>query len=99
MKRNVCGIERRIRAIVGAILATFYIMGIAEGVWGIVTTIAGCVLLLTAFSSYCPINALLGINRCQKKETEKQELPIGVNQMYQNPQANDGYVSKRPDTL
>jgi hypothetical protein len=96
MKKNVCGIERLIRAIVGGALVAFYITGAVTGTWGIIATIAGCILLLTALTSYCPINSLLGINHCKEKE-KQEKLPLGVNQIYQNPQANDGYVTRKPD--
>jgi hypothetical protein len=96
MKKNVCGIEKWLRVIAGIVPCVLYITDTLKGVWGIVALIAGCILLLTAFGSYCPVNALLGINRCAKRKT-KEELPPGINQMYQNPQANDGYIDKLPD--
>jgi uncharacterized membrane protein len=96
MKKNVCGIERGVRAILGIALVMVYVTGIGEGAWGIVATFVGCILIITAASSYCPVNTLLGVNSCKRKIT-KEELPIGMNQMYQNPQANEGYVSEVPN--
>ncbi len=59
MKKNVGGIDRMIRIIVGLIL-----MGLAAtgqiGLWGWL----GIVILATGLFSFCGAYALLGINSC-----------------------------------
>lgn len=62
MTQNVCGIEKRTRAIIGIILIIIGFI-VSETV-GLVIGVIGGFLILTAFFSFCPINAMFGRNSC-----------------------------------
>jgi O-antigen ligase len=64
MKTNVGGLDRMIRAVLGALLIALTLMG-TIGVWGWI----GVVLLGTAAIGWCPPYQLLGINTCSVKKT------------------------------
>jgi O-antigen ligase len=64
MKTNVGGLDRIIRAVLGALLVALTLMG-TIGVWGWI----GVVLLGTAAIGWCPPYQLLGINTCSAKKT------------------------------
>jgi O-antigen ligase len=64
MKTNVGGLDRIIRAVLGALLIALTLMG-TIGVWGWI----GVVLLGTAAIGWCPPYQLLGINTCSVKKT------------------------------
>lgn len=66
MKKNVCGVERTIRILLGITLPILYFAKVAQGAWGIVTLVIGLILLITGFVKFCPLNSLLGINTCKK---------------------------------
>jgi hypothetical protein len=68
MKANVGTIDRVIRALAGAALLAFGILGGLASPWNFVAIGVGAVLLLTAILGFCPPYALLGINTCGKKE-------------------------------
>lgn len=63
MTKNVGGIDRIIRIVVGAALIAAAAMG-AVGVWGYI----GVVPLLTGLMGWCPPYALLGFNTCAMKK-------------------------------
>lgn len=64
MKTNVGGLDRIIRAVLGALLVALTLMG-TIGVWGWI----GVVLLGTAAIGWCPPYQILGINTCSVKKT------------------------------
>jgi len=68
MKANVGTIDRVIRALAGAALLAFGILGGLASPWNFVAMGVGAVLLLTAIIGFCPPYALLGINTCGKNE-------------------------------
>ncbi len=62
MKKNVGGIDRIIRILVGLALIAWYLF--AEGpIWALV----GILPLLTGLFTICPAYSLLGINTCKTK--------------------------------
>lgn len=68
MKKNVGGIDRALRIIVGILLIAGVFFGGKVGMpwlnpWGWI----GVVPLATALIGWCPPYALLGINTCPKK--------------------------------
>lgn len=63
MTKNVGGIDRIIRIVVGAALIAAAAME-AVGVWGYI----GVVPLLTGLMGWCPPYALLGFNTCAMKK-------------------------------
>ena len=64
MKTNVGGIDRLLRAVLGAVLVALTLMG-TIGVWGWI----GVVLLGTAAIGWCPPYQLLGISTCPARKT------------------------------
>jgi len=68
MKANVGTIDRIVRALAGAALLAFGILGGLASPWNYVAMGAGAVFLLTALIRFCPPYALLGISTCGKKE-------------------------------
>jgi len=61
MKRNVGGVDRAVRIILGSAIIA---VGLAYGSWwGAV----GAVLLLTGLMGWCPPYALFGFNTCKMK--------------------------------
>lgn len=71
MERNVGGMDRTARLVLGPLLA---IVGLAI-VFGVVSTnvylgaalvVVGAVFLVTGAVQQCPINSVLGINTCSR---------------------------------
>lgn len=65
MTKNVGGIDRVIRAIVGIALIAWALMGTSSYAW---IGWIGVVPLLTAAIGWCPPYALLGLNTCPMKK-------------------------------
>jgi len=59
MNRNVGGIDRLIRFVVGLALVGLALMG-TIGWWGFI----GLVPIVTAAVGYCPVYPLIGMNTC-----------------------------------
>jgi len=70
MKKNVGGIDRIIRALVGIAALAVYFLGMATGTLGYVALVVGVVVLGTAAIGWCPPYALLGINSCSAKSSD-----------------------------
>ncbi|MEZ5645415.1 MAG: DUF2892 domain-containing protein [Burkholderiaceae bacterium] len=62
MTKNVGGVDRTLRIIVGIALIAAAVTG-TVGVWGYI----GVVPLLTGLMGWCPPYALLGFNTCKTK--------------------------------
>jgi Protein of unknown function (DUF2892) len=58
MRKNIGGIDRSIRLIVGIVLLALVYAGPARW-WGLI----GIIPLVTGWLSFCPLYALLGIGR------------------------------------
>ncbi|WP_163560077.1 DUF2892 domain-containing protein [Halomonas sp. NO4] len=63
MKRNVGGIDKMARIILGAVLIGLVLAG-NIGVWGWI----GVVPLATGLLNFCPAYKLLGINTCKLRQ-------------------------------
>ncbi|MNY80051.1 hypothetical protein D3C86_2209410 [compost metagenome] len=63
MTKNVGGIDRILRILVGVALIAAAAMG-SIGVWGYI----GVVPLLTGLMGWCPVYTLLGLNTCPMKK-------------------------------
>ena len=74
MQKNVGGIDRAIRALVGVALLAAYLLGGIQGTLGIVALVAGIVMLGTAAIGWCPPYSLLGINTCGVKQDPKPSV-------------------------
>jgi hypothetical protein len=59
MKRNVCGIDRVLRVVIGLALIGATLAGMI-GVWGWI----GIVPLLTGIVRYCPAYTIFGLETC-----------------------------------
>lgn len=64
MKKNIGGIDKILRIVVGLILITLAAIG-TIGVWGWI----GVVPLLTGLFGTCPLYSMLGMNTCPMKKT------------------------------
>lgn len=72
MKKNVGGIDKKARIIIGALLVLVGTVGIQS----IVVTIVGLVVMGTGVFGFCGLYSLLGINTACKiapKDGEKKE--------------------------
>lgn len=67
MKKNVGGMDRVLRIVVGLVLVALAATG-QIGAWGWL----GLVVLATGVFSFCGIYTLLGINTCPMKPNEPQ---------------------------
>ncbi|MCX7193305.1 MAG: DUF2892 domain-containing protein [Proteobacteria bacterium] len=59
MKRNVCGLDRTLRVLVGLALIGSTLAG-AIGIWGWI----GIVPLITGILRFCPAYAIFGLETC-----------------------------------
>ncbi|ADJ13458.1 YgaP family membrane protein [Halalkalicoccus jeotgali] len=71
MEKNVCGIDRRVRILggIGLLAAALRTRGIRR----VGALLAGAVLLGTAATQRCPLNALVGIDSCRVGERSEPE--------------------------
>jgi hypothetical protein len=60
MKKNVGGVDRIVRIVIGVILLAIGL--IAQSWWGLI----GLVPLLTAGLNFCPLYTLIGVNSVKK---------------------------------
>jgi len=60
LAKNMGGIDRLARLIIGALLIVLAVTG-TIGVWGWV----GIILVATAFLNFCPIYRIIGIKTCK----------------------------------
>ena len=58
--KNMGGIDRIVRFIIGALLVVLAITG-TIGVWGWI----GIILVVTAFINFCPIYRVFGVKTCK----------------------------------
>lgn len=65
MKRNVGGIDRIARIVLGLVLLLAGLAAPIEMTWRIAALAVAGVALLTATVRFCPANAMFGINSCE----------------------------------
>jgi len=68
MKRNMGGVDRTLRFIIGVVLIIAGIFAVKSTAWTIVMIIIGLVMLLTSITGICPGYNPMGINTDKKKE-------------------------------
>lgn len=68
MKRNVGGIDRTGRFIIGTVLLVVGLVAPVEIGWRIAALVVAAIALVTAIVRFCPANALLGIDTCKTAE-------------------------------
>ncbi len=62
MKRNVGGMDRTLRFVVGVVLLIVGLAAPLEMTWRIVALVIAAIALVTASVRFCPLNAAFGIN-------------------------------------
>ncbi len=68
MKHNVGGTDRIARIVIGIVLLIVGLAAPIETTWRIVALVIAAIALVTAVVRFCPANALLGINTCEREE-------------------------------
>lgn len=64
MEKNMGGLDRSLRIILGLALLAYAFMGGAGGL-GLVAGVIGAVFLVTSAVSFCPLYRLIGLKTCQ----------------------------------
>ena len=64
MAKNVGGMERGIRLILGVGLIVLAFMHVVTGTLAIAAYVVGAIALITGLFQFCPAWALFGINTC-----------------------------------
>lgn len=67
MKRNVGGMDRTARFILGIVLLLVGLAAPIEMTWRVVALVIAAIALVTATVRFCPVNAIFGINSCEDK--------------------------------
>ena len=67
MKCNVGGIDRTGRIAIGIVLLLVGLAAPLDMIWRIVVLIVAAIALLTGIVRFCPANAILGINTCERE--------------------------------
>lgn len=71
MKKNMGAIDRSLRLIIAAIIATLYFTNVITGTVGIILFVLGGVFLVTSFVGFCPLYSLFEAStRAEKKALE-----------------------------
>ncbi len=65
MTKNVGGVERGIRLVIGIALLALAFLHVVTGTMAILAYIVGAVALITGLIRYCPAWTIFGINTCQ----------------------------------
>jgi hypothetical protein len=65
LAKNVGGVDRNIRIVVGLLFLAIGLFGNLGTMGKTISYILAAVGLVTGFVQYCPLNALLGINSCK----------------------------------
>lgn len=68
MKKNLSGADRIVRVLLAAVIAVLYMTNVVSGTLGIVLLVLAVVFAGTAFISWCPIYAALGIRTLKEKK-------------------------------
>ena len=67
MKCNVGGIDRMGRTVLGVVLLVVGLVAPIDMTWRIVALVIAAIALLTGIVRFCPANAILGINTCERE--------------------------------
>jgi hypothetical protein len=68
MKCNVGGWDKTFRLIVGILALGIGIFAPVAPIWHVVAYVVAGIAFLTALIGFCPLNALLGIDTCARKQ-------------------------------
>ena len=65
MNTNVGSTDKMIRIVAGIVAAVVAFLVGAGSVLGIVLLVVAAVMLVTAFTGFCPLYRLIGVNTCK----------------------------------
>ena len=65
MTKNVGGVERGIRLVIGIALLALAFLHVVTGTMAIAAYTVGAVAIITGLVQYCPAWTVFGINTCQ----------------------------------
>lgn len=65
-ERNVCGVDKVIRIILGIIFVALGLFFVASAIGKGILFALAVIAFVTAFTGYCPLNKLIGINSCRR---------------------------------
>jgi hypothetical protein len=64
MKKNLGTADRIVRILLALVFGALYFTGTVTGITGVILVVLGAIFLGTAFISWCPIYAALGLKTC-----------------------------------
>lgn len=67
MKRNMGSLDKIIRVVIAAVIATLFLTNVITGTIGIILLVLAGIFVLTSLVSFCPIYAIFGMNTSQTK--------------------------------
>lgn len=65
MVKNVGGVERAVRLVIGVALLALGFLHVVTGTLAIVAYVVGAVALITGLVRFCPAWSIFGINTCR----------------------------------
>jgi hypothetical protein len=68
MKRNVGGLDRTVRIVLGIVLLIVGLLAPIEMLWRVVALVIAAIALVTAFLRFCPLNAILGFDSSKAEQ-------------------------------
>lgn len=76
MEKNVCGADRKIRALLGIALAVVAVKALEreQARRGTALWFAAVELLFNALAQFCFVNRALGINTCREQRADEAEV-------------------------
>ncbi|MBI3182962.1 MAG: DUF2892 domain-containing protein [Myxococcales bacterium] len=76
MAHNVGGADRIVRIVIGVAGIALPLAGVVPpGIASIISYVVGAIGLGTALISWCPVNAILGVNSCKSAAAKPQGTP------------------------
>ncbi len=76
LNANVGGWDRGLRLIIGVVLIILGLAGVFSGTIAILAYVVAAILLITGLITFCPLNALLGLNTRKQAETSSPDEPV-----------------------
>ncbi len=72
MQRNVGGVDRVVRILLGIALVSLGLFHVVTGAWAIGAYIVGAIALITGLVQFCPAWAVCGINTSATKSVPQK---------------------------
>jgi hypothetical protein len=70
MQKNMGSLDRSLRVLVAAVIASLYFMQVISGTVAIVLLVLAAVFILTSLVGTCPLYLPFGLNTKPKKDTK-----------------------------